>query len=644
MIRIGRAKQKKEQEGQIQPTEQDTLKKAAQTLAEGQIGVQDVIAPSAIEIDFDYLRIGNTYLRTLFITGYPRFVGANWLAPVINFDHTLDISMFYYPVESKGVLDDLRRKIAEMEATIQEAHEKGKVVDPAVQAALEDARALQEQLVKGVERFFHFSFYITIPANSLEELDKLTKRVEATLGSLLLLSRHATLRMEEAFQSTIPTCFDKLQIKRNMDTTSLATTFPFTSSNLTANEGILYGINEHNGSLIIFDRFTMENANSVVFAKSGAGKSYLVKLEALRSLMFGTEVIVIDPEKEYKPLAGAIGGEFVTFSPVSPAKINPFDLSATYEEGGDELALKILSLHTFVKVLVGELSSTEDALLDRALIETYRRKGITQDPATHSREAPVLNDLYEVLRGMEGGKPLADRIEQYVVGSLKGIFDEPTTIDIRNTFTVFSTRDLEDKVRPIAMYVILDFIWTRIRRELKKRILIVDEAWYLMQHPDSAAFMYSIAKRARKYYLGLTTITQDVADFLRSDYGKAIVTNSSIQILMKQHPAAIDEVAEAFYLSEGEKRFLLASNVGEGLFFAGASHVAMQVVASPEEHPLATSSPKEILEVREKMEREAKIKEAEKRKTLPKSAEEEKAAPPTPPTPSPPTPKETPPK
>ncbi|NIT03361.1 DUF87 domain-containing protein, partial [Candidatus Saccharibacteria bacterium] len=315
MIRIGRAKQKKEQEGQIQPTEQDTLKKAAQTLAEGQIGVQDVIAPSAIEIDFDYLRIGNTYLRTLFITGYPRFVGANWLAPVINFDHTLDISMFYYPVESKGVLDDLRRKIAEMEATIQEAHEKGKVVDPAVQAALEDARALQEQLVKGVERFFHFSFYITIPANSLEELDKLTKRVEATLGSLLLLSRHATLRMEEAFQSTIPTCFDKLQIKRNMDTTSLATTFPFTSSNLTANEGILYGINEHNGSLIIFDRFTMENANSVVFAKSGAGKSYLVKLEALRSLMFGTEVIVIDPEKEYKPLAGAIGGEFVTFSP-----------------------------------------------------------------------------------------------------------------------------------------------------------------------------------------------------------------------------------------------------------------------------------------------------------------------------------------
>lgn len=594
-------------EGQeLEKQSRSNLEKVAQTLAEGQVKVQDVVAPAALEVDFDHLKVGDTYLRTLFVTGYPRFVGANWLAPIINFDHTLDIAMFYYPVESKGVLDDLRRKIAEMEATIAEAQEKGRVVDPQVQAALEDALALQEQLVKGIERFFQFSFYITIPADSLEELDQVTRRVESTLGSLMLLSRHATLRAEEGLQSTVPTCLDKLQVFRNMDTTSLATTFPFTSSNLTANEGILYGINEHNGSLIIFDRFTLENANSVLFAKSGAGKSYMVKLEALRSLMFGTEIIVIDPEREYETLANAIGGEYITFSPASPAKINPFDLSATYEEGENELALKILSLHTFFKVMIGELSPTEDALMDRALIETYRRKGISQDPATHTREAPVLNDLYEVLGGMEGGRPLADRIEQYVVGSLKGVFDQPTTVDIRNTFTVFSTRDLEDKTRPIAMYVILDFIWTRIRRELKKRILIVDEAWYLMQHPDSAAFMYSIAKRARKYYLGLTTITQDVADFLRSDYGKAIVTNSSVQVLMKQHPAAIDEVAKTFYLSEGEKRLLLAANVGEGLFFAGASHVAIQVVASPEEHPLATSSPKEILAIKEKMEKEAK--------------------------------------
>ncbi len=610
------------------------LERLAQTIAEGQVSVQDVIAPAAMEVDFDYLKVGNIYLRTLFISGYPRFVGANWLSPIINFDHTLDISMFYYPVESRGVLTDLRRKIAEMEATISESQEHGRLVDPAVQAALEDAHTLQDQLVKGVERFFQFSFYITIPANSLEELNNITKKVEATLGSLLLLSRHATLRMNEGLQSTVPACLDKLRILRNMDTTSLATTFPFTSSSLTANEGILYGINEHNGSLIVFDRFALENANSVVFAKSGAGKSYMVKLEALRSLMFGTEILVIDPEKEYQPLAEAIGGDYIAFSPTSPAKINPFDLSGTYEEGENELALKILSLHTFFKVIAGGLTAAEDALLDRALIETYRRKGITQDPATHTQAAPILGDLYEVLREMPEGKSLSDRVEQYVVGSLKGIFDQPSTVDIKNTFTVFSTRDLEDAIRPVAMYLILDYIWTRIRRELKKRILIVDEAWYLMQHPDSAAFIYSIAKRARKYYLGLTTITQDVADFLKSDYGRAIVTNSSIQILLKQHPAAISQVAETFYLSEGEKRLLLAANIGEGLFFAGPNHVAMQVVASPEEHPLATSSPKEILAIR-KAQREAETEAPLAGEKESEEAAEEKAAPEgPPPTPS----------
>ncbi len=585
-----------------------TLPQLAETIATGSVSVQDIIAPPSIDVDFNHLKIGEIFVRTLFVSGYPRFVGANWLSPLINFNHTLTLSMFYYPVESRGVLDDLRRKIAELEATIKENEKAGRVADPAVEAALEDARSLQEQLVKGTERFFQFSFYITISANSLEELDAVTKKVEATLGSLLLLSKPATLRMEEAFQSTIPTCLDKLKIMRNMDTTSIATTFPLTSSELTANEGILYGINEHNGSLIVFDRFSLENANTVVFAKSGAGKSYMVKLEAIRSLMFGTEVMVIDPEKEYEQLAKSIGGDFITFSPNSPAKINPFDLSGTYEEGENELALKILSLHTLFKIIMGQLTPSEDALLDRALLETYARKGITQDVTTHQNPAPVMADLYEVLKANPEGKSLADRVEQYVTGSLKGIFDQASTVDIRNTFTVFSTRDLEEKVRPVAMYIILDFIWNRIRREIKKRILIVDEAWYLMQHPDSATFMYSIAKRARKYYLGLTTITQDVADFLRSDYGKAIVTNSSIQILLKQHPAAIDEVSKVFYLSEGEKRILLAANVGEGLFFAGPNHVAMQVVASPEEHPLATSSPKEILAIREKLEGEARAK------------------------------------
>ena len=392
-----------------QPT--GAMDEFAQTLAQGQLSVQDIIAPPSIDIDFNHLKIGETFVRTLFVAGYPRFVGANWLSPLINFSHTLTLSMFYYPVESRGVLQDLRRKIAELETTLKEAEKGGKVADPAVEAALEDAKLLQEQLVKGTERFFQFSFYITIAAGSIDELDSVTKKVESTLGSLLLLSKQATLRMEEGFQSTTPVCLDKLKIMRNMDTTSLATTFPFTSSELTANEGILYGINEHNGSLVIFDRFSLENANTVVFAKSGAGKSYFTKLEAVRSLMFGTEIMVIDPEKEYETLAKSIGGDFITFSPTSPAKINPFDLAAVYEEGENELALKVLSLHTLFKVIMGDLSPSEDALMDRTLLETYAKKGITADPATHNRPAPVMRDFYDTLKSTTEGRPLADRIE-----------------------------------------------------------------------------------------------------------------------------------------------------------------------------------------------------------------------------------------
>jgi len=572
---------------------------AANELGRGMVSIQDVVAPGAIEVDFDYLKIGNKYFRALFVAGYPRFVSANWLAPLINFDHSLDVAMYIYPVEGKGVLDDLRRKMAEMEAEIQTDIERGRIVDPATQAKLEDARVLQEQLVKGAERFFQFGLYITIPADSLEELDQASKQIASTLGSLLIISKHATLQMEDGFKATIPTCVDRLMITRNMDTTSLATTFPFTSSELTANEGIMYGINEHNDSLIIFDRFTLENANSVIFAKAGAGKSYLVKLEVLRSLIFGTEIIVIDPEAEYKALSEAVGGEYITFGFQSQAKINPFDLSAVYEEGENQLGLKILSLHSLFKVIMGQLNPTEEAVLDRALILTYKMKGITPEPATQKNEPPLMEDLYKALRGMEEPQAslLADRIEKFVKGSFIGIFDQRSNVDIKNPFTVFSIRDLEDVLRPIAMFIILDYIWTKIKREMKKRILVVDEAWHLMKYPDSASFLYSIAKRARKYYLGLTTITQDVEDFLTSDYGKAIVTNSSLQILMKQSVAAIDKVAQVFYLSEGEKQLLLSADIGEGIFFAGPNHVAIRVVASPEEHRLITTKPSELLEM-----------------------------------------------
>jgi len=559
--------------------------------------IQDIIAPSAIEVDFDNMKINNRFSQTLFVAGYPRYVNASWLSPLINYEHSLEISMYIYPVESKSVLDDLRRKIAEMEAELASDMERGRVVDPSTQAKLEDALSMQEQLVKGAERFFQFGLYITIIAESIEKLNEISRGLDSTLASLLIISKHATLQMEEGFKTTLPNCLDYLNITRNMDTTSLATTFPFVSSDLTANEGILYGINQHNGSLIIFDRFTLENYNSVVFAKAGSGKSYMVKLEILRSLMFDAEVIVIDPENEYEKLCTAVGGEYITFGFNSKAKVNPFDLSNTREEGENELNQKILSLHSLFKVIMGELTPTEEAILDRALVSTYQMKGITQDPASQGKTPPLMEDLYKTLIGMEDpqSRTLADRLEKYVKGSFVGIFDQSSNIDIKNHFTVFSLRDLEATLRPIAMFIILDFIWTRVRKELKKRILVVDEAWFMMRSRDSADFLNSIAKRARKYYLGVTTITQDVEDFLKDDLGKSIVTNSSIQVLLKQHPAAIDKVAQTFYLSEGEKQFLLACGVGEGLFFAGANHVAMKVVASPQEHEIVTTKPQEVM-------------------------------------------------
>lgn len=593
----------------IEPSLTDNEKRWAQTLSAGIVSVKDIIAPPAIEVDFDYLKIGSIYYRTLFVVGYPRYVQANWLSPLINFEHSLEIAMYIYPAEAKGVLDDLRRKITEMEATISTDIQHGKVLDPAVEAALGDAQVLQEELVKGQERFFQFALYVTIPGDSKEDLDQYSKQVESTLGSLLLVPKHATLQQEEAFKTTLPQGTDHLFVSRNMDTTSLATTFPFTSSSLNSNTGIMYGINEHNGSLVIFDRFSQENFNSVIFAKSGSGKSYLVKLEALRSLMFGTEVLVIDPEDEYKNLCEAIGGEYITFDFDSPAKINPFDLSGVFEEGENELGLKILSLHGLFKVIMGNLSPAEDALLDKALVATYKSKGITPDPVTQKNEPPLMEDLYKALLGMEdlAAKGLADRIEKFVKGSLIGIFNQQSNIDIKNTFTVFSIKNLEEELRPIAMYLILDFIWTRVKNDVRKRILVVDEAWYMLQYPDSATFLYSIAKRARKYYLGVTTITQDVEDFLSTDYGKAIVTNSSIQILMKQSPAAIDKVAETFYLSEGEKHLLLAADVGEGIFFAGPNHVAIRVIASPDEHSLVTTAPEEIIEMKKEEEKVQKL-------------------------------------
>ena len=566
--------------------------------------IKDIIAPPSIEVDFSHVKIGEKFYRTYFVLAYPRYVVPNWLSPLITFEHSIDISMFYYPINAAAVITKLRNKIAEMEASTNNLIESGKVMDPNLKVALSDAKELQENLAKGAERYFHFALYVTVRAGSQNELEDISKNLESTMGAMSLIIKPSTLQMEEGFLSTLPAASDKLYYTHNMDTTSIATTFPFVSSELTSDRGVLYGINKANKSLVVFDRFELENANSVIFAKSGAGKSYLVKLEALRSLMLGTQIIIVDPESEYEQLCKSLNGVYITFSQDSGSKINPFDLSGVYEEGEDELRFKILSLHGLFKVMLGDeggISSMENAILDKALILTYRDKGITFDPDTQTRQPPLMEDLYKILQSMEEQEAhsLAQRLEKYVKGSASGIFDQQTNVNLDNDFIVFSIKDLSDELRPVSMYLMLDFIWTRVKKELRRRIFIIDEAWLLMKYPDSAEFVYAVAKRARKYYLGLTTISQDVDDFLSSDYGKAVVTNSSIQILLRQSPTAMDHLAEVFYLSAGEKNLLLSAEVGEGIFFVGANHVAIQVLSSEYENTLITTNPEEILKMRE---------------------------------------------
>lgn len=563
---------------------------AGAVMAQGQVSVKDLIAPSFIETDYSHIKIDSRYYRTLYVVGYPRYVSSNWLYNLITFDHPLFVSMFIYPTESKEILDDLRKKISQMQATIEIDLHAGKAVDPMVQVQLDDALVLQSELAKGSERFFQFGLYVTIPADTKEELDNVTKEVDSSLASLLIVAKSAILEQDEGFRSTLPMFSDKLKVWRNMDTTSLAMTFPFSTASLTRNEGILYGINQHDGSLIIFDRFTLENANSVILGKSGGGKSFLVKLEALRLLMIGVDVIILDPENEYAAACKSLGGEFVEFSATSNYKINPFELPQESIEP-DDLQNKILDLHSLLKIMMGELNPAQDAILDRALVSVYQNRGITPDPATFKNPAPYIEDLYKVFLGMETSEAaeMATRLEKYVKGSASGIFNQQSSFDIKNPFTVFGIRDLEESLRPVAMYIVLDFIWNRIKKEKRRRVLIVDEAWYLIKHKDSAAYLRNFAKRSRKYGMGMTTITQDVEDFLSTEDGKAIITNSSLQIILKQSTAAVDKIAETFYLTGGEKHFLLSAGVGEGLFFASQNHVGFRVIASDEERQLISA-------------------------------------------------------
>lgn len=574
--------------------------------------LRDVLAPSSLEIQSSYFRLGTRYARTLYVYGYPRQIYTGWLSPIINIDEVIDASMFIYPVDSQIVLNNLRKKVGQLEASIALGQEHGKVRDPALEAAVQDAEELRDQLQVGAEKFFRFGIYITVYGNSLDELQFVQHKIETILGEQLVFSKVASSQMEQGLNATIPQFVDQLQIRHNMDTGALSTSFPFTSADLTQESGVLYGINMHNNGLVIFDRFSLENANAVVFAKSGAGKSFAVKLEALRSMMMGTEVIIVDPENEYERLCEAVGGSYIKLSLDSPTRINPFDLPRVIEneEAEDALRANLITLHGLLRLMLGgaqlsvegiampALTPIEEADLDQALIDTYARAGITSDALTHNSQPPTIIDLHETLAHMGGtGPQLAQRLRRYTTGTFAGIFSQQSNIDINNQMAVFNIRDLEDELRPVAMYIVLSHIWNKTRRDQRKRLLIVDEAWQLMKYDDSASFLFSLAKRARKYFLGLTTITQDVEDFMGSKMGRAIVANASMQLLLKQSTSAVDVLADVFKLTEEERKRLSQFPVGQGLFFAGQSHVQVQIIASPTETSLITTNPQQLMQL-----------------------------------------------
>ena len=580
--------------------ERQQLIEAEKVYQGGLTTIRDLISPSSMEIQYNKLRIEGMFAQTFFVHSYPRYLDTNWLSPVINFDVTMDISQFIYPIDSAAIMAVLKKKVAQMQSSIRIAEEKGIVRDPALETALEDAEELRTQIQRGQEKFFQFGLYFTIYGEDEKKLEKISKQLESLLGGKLILTKKSELQMELGFNSSLPLCLDELEVSRNMNTSPLSSTFPFSSSDLTSNEGILYGLNRHNDSLIIFDRFSLENANSVVFAKSGAGKSYCVKLEILRSLMVGVDVIVIDPENEYEALAQTVGGAYLKVSLTSDRRINPFDLPSPLQDEevqpGDLLRSNIINLHGLLKIMLGGVTPLEEGILDKALNDVYAVKGITMDIVDPSQiPVPTMEDLYDILSNMDGGQNLAQRLQKYTQGTYAGIFNKPTNVDLSSGLMVFSIRDLEDALRPTAMYIILNYIWNRVRTKLKKRMLVIDEAWTMMQYDDSAKFLFGLVKRARKYYLGITTITQDVEDFVKSPYGKPVVTNSSMQLLLKQAPSAIEVLTKTFNLTEGEKYMLLNSGVGQGLFFAGLKHVAIQIIASYTEDKIVTTNPEEIL-------------------------------------------------
>jgi type IV secretory pathway VirB4 component len=558
--------------------------------------IKKIIAPSGIENSPNYLRIGDKFAKSFFVFSYPRYLASGWFEALINLPELFDISIHINPIDTGMALKNLRKKAAQIEAQINENQEKGVVRDPMLETALKDIESLRDSLMQAEEKLFSVGVYLVIYADTQESLGKIEAKIESIMESQIIYIKPCLFEQLEGFFSVLPLSEDKIDITTPMNSSPISSFFPFVSEDLTSTNGVLYGINRQNQGLVIFDRFSLENANQVVFAKSGSGKSYATKLEIIRSLMMGTNIIVIDPENEYEKLARAFGGSFFNISIASDRHINPFDLPIIPPDEDPEDVLKshIVNLSGLVKLMLGNLSPEEDAILDRALTETYASREIIAGKDFSGAQPPLLKDLETVLRRLEGGRIMAERLYKFTKGSFSGFINQPTNIDLRNRLIVFSIRDLEDELRPIAMYIILNFIWNMIRADFKKRILVIDEAWWMMKYESSAQFLFGLVKRARKYFLGISTITQDTEDFLRSPYGKPIITNSSIQLLLKQAPAAIDAVEKAFNLTEAEKNLLLTAEIGTGLFFAGRRHIAIQIISSFLEHKIITTNPEEL--------------------------------------------------
>jgi len=569
----------------------------------------DIIAPSSIEIKSSYLKLGERLTRSYFIFSYPRYLTTSWFSPIINLDVPMDISFFIHPIEAGTVLKQLRKRVTEIQAEIMEKESKGLIRDPVLETAYRDIEELRDMLQTAQERMFKLGLYLTVYADTEKELRDIETTLRSILESKLIYIKPALYQQKEGFIATSPYCLDKLGVHAPMNTGPLSSVFPFVSFDLSSNEGILYGINQHNNSLVLFNRFSLENANMCIFAQSGAGKSYAVKLEVLRSLMLGTDIIIIDPENEYESLSNTVGGSYFKISLGSPSHVNPFDLPIPREDEKPEDILRgnIINLVGLMRLMLGGLTPEEDAIMDRALGETYAAKDITPESDFSKITPPLMSDLEAVLEGMEGAESLLKRVSKFTKGTYANFFNQQSNVKMDNNLITFGIRDMEEGLRPIAMYVIMRYIWNKIRSELKKRIFVVDEAWWLMKSEDGASFLFGITKRARKYWLGVTTITQDVSDFMKSEYGKPIITNSALQFLMKQSPATADVLKKTFNLTDWEKDMLLGSAVGEGIFFAGQKHVAIKVVASPSEHKFITTAPEEVKRIKE-----AKKKTAEK--------------------------------